>query len=86
MTENQRRKREQNSKYLLFLSPNLCVRSHNLKKSQQHLTDVAHCLTNAILFVPVQLIAGTADALKSTHGVLTTLLTTTIVHAAFVYI
>lgn len=43
-------------------------------------------LTNTVLLVPVELIARMAKAFKSPHGVLTAVLTTAIVHAAFIYI
>ena len=43
-------------------------------------------LTNTVLLVPVELIARMAEAFKSPHSVLTAVLTTTIVHAAFIYI
>lgn len=43
-------------------------------------------LTNTVLLVPVELIARMAKAFKSPHRVLTAVLTTTIVHAAFIYI
>ena len=45
-----------------------------------------HWLTNTVLLVPVELIAGLAVAFKSTQGVLTVVLTATAVHAAFVYV
>lgn len=41
-------------------------------------------LTNTVLPVPVELIARMAEAFKSPHRVLTAVLTTTIVHAAFI--
>lgn len=45
-----------------------------------------HWLTNTVLLVPVQLVAGVAVAFKSTQGVLTAVLTATAVHTAFVYV
>lgn len=66
----------------------LNVGCHTISKdnSTQQMSQMRHRLTSTVLFVPVKLIAWMAKALKSTQGVLTTMLTTAIVHTAFIYI
>lgn len=43
-------------------------------------------LTDAVLLVPVQPVAGVAEALEATRRVLAALLTAAVVHAAFVHV
>lgn len=80
-TGKQREIRE-SQKYLLFSSPMCFI--YQATEFSWFASHKPRWLTNTVLLVPVELIARMAKALKSPHSVLTAMLTTTIVHAAFI--
>jgi len=65
---------------------NVTVATQQRRGEGVHLRGQGHRLTDAVLLVPVQLVAGVAVALEPTQGVLTAVLAAATVRTAFIYV